>query len=181
MNLDKEISIKKPTFPISLSFPTILSTYTIVGFASFVVPFLLGQPQLVVGSIVNTALFLSALFLPQPLINAIILLPSLALISRGLVFGPLTPFLFIMLPFIWAGNWLLVNIFKQSILKKTSYWLAAILASVIKFIFLYTSANLLFKLHLIPQLFLTTMGIFQLTTALIGSGIAFLILKKYHD
>jgi hypothetical protein len=58
MNLDKEISIKKQTFPISLSFPTVLSTYIIVGFASFVVPFLIGYPQLVIGSIVNASLFL---------------------------------------------------------------------------------------------------------------------------
>jgi len=59
---------------------------------SFLIPFSLGHSQFLTGTLVNTFLFLAALFLPKRLLWPLIFLPSLAVLSRGLIFGPLTVF-----------------------------------------------------------------------------------------
>ena len=74
----------------------------------FAVPFLIGHPQLFVGSVVNAALVFAALHFKKYQILPIIILPSLAVATRGLVFGPFTIFLVYLIPFIWLGNMALV-------------------------------------------------------------------------
>lgn len=173
--------MKEHTFPISLSSQTILNTYIVVGFTSFALPFLLGHPQLVVGSIVNAGLFLGSLYLPRPMLYSIIFFPSLAVLSRGIIFGPATPFLTFILPFIWLANSLLVFVFKKISQLKGSYWLAVVSASLVKYLFLYGVTLILFNLKIVPKIFLTSMGVFQLITALTGGLITFFIKNFYYD
>lgn len=134
----------------------------------FFAPFFIGHPQIVVGVIVNAALVMAGLNLKNYKTLPVIIMPSLGVLSRGLIFGPFTIFLVYMIPFIWIGNAILVYSFKFSKLNK---WANLVLGSAVKTAFLFTAALLLVNLGVLPGLFLTTMGIFQLYTALIG-GIA---------
>lgn len=150
--------------------------------ASILIPFLLGHPQLLVGSVINMILTLVALNLSWKKALPIILLPSLAVALRGAVFGPFTVFLLYLTPFIWLGNSLFVGAIKKF---KRNNVVAVVLSSLLKAGFLYLSAFLLFKLGVIPKIFLTAMGVFQLYTALIGGSSALLIMqsigKKYGN
>ncbi len=167
---------KIKTLPISLT-PTFTRTiFTTLSFSSYAIPFLLGHPQVLVGSLVNAALYLSAILLPQRLFLPIIFLPSLAVLSRGLIFGPLTPFLLYIIPFIWLGNLLLVLSFKKIFhLSKANFPFSVIISAIIKMSFLYFCASTLFKLSLVPKLFLTTMGLIQGITAVTGGLLAYVI------
>lgn len=129
----------------------------------FFIPFLLGHPQWLVGTIVNAGLVLTALNLKGLKVLPPILLPSLAVLARGAIFGPFTPALLYMVPFIWLGNGILVNSFQSF---KPS--IALFVGALGKAGFLFTSAFLLNKIGLVPPLFLTAMGIMQLYTALSG-------------
>jgi len=154
-----------------------LFAYTMIG---FFVPFLLGHPQQLVGVLVNAALIVSALeagSLKKCL--PIALAPSLGVLSRGLIFGPFTPFLLYMIPFIWAGNLVLMVLVRS--LKRQggrNYWISLAAASLAKSGFLFSAALLLVSLAIVPPLFLTTMGMFQLWTALAGGGLAFALAKS---
>lgn len=138
----------------------------------FFVPFFLGHPQLLVGIIVNAALILSALNLKGYKLLPVIIAPALGAFSRGLIFGPYTIYLMYMIPFIWLGNALLVFCFKYFKLKLgKNYLFTLIIGALLKSGFLFLMAFLLYNLGIIPIVFLTAMGIIQLTTAFAG-GIA---------
>ena len=144
----------------------------------FLVPFLLGHDQLTTGIIVNTALILAALNLRNERLLPVILLPSLGVLSRGIIFGPFTIFLVYMIPFIWIGNFLLIYLIKRIHLNSNrNRWLALGLASSIKTAFLFASAFILVSLAIIPKPFLISMGIIQLITAVAGGIIAFSLQK----
>ena len=101
-----------------------------------------------------------------------IIAPSLGVLSRGLIFGGFTIFLVYMIPFIWIGNAVLVYTFKWLKLRlKMNYFLTLAIGAGVKSGFLFLSALLLYKLGLVPVVFLTAMGVMQLITAVSG-GIA---------
>jgi len=147
-----------------------------LSFLCFAIPFSLGHPQILVGSLVNAGLILSALLLPTRLFLPIVVFPSLSVLSRGLIFGPLTPFLFILIPFIWLGNLSLVLIFKK-IFSRSNYFLALISSALCKSSFLFISAKILVLIKVLPKPFLQSMGIIQLQTAFLGGLLAFLFFK----
>ena len=60
---------------------------------SFFVPFLLAHPPLLVGIIVTAMLITAALNLRGYKLLPVILLPSLGVLTAGLIFGPLSIFL----------------------------------------------------------------------------------------
>ena len=167
----------RPALPLSLSIVEERVVFLGLASLSFAVPFALGHSQMMTGVLVNAALFASAMLLPRRLFWPIILFPSLAVLSRGLIFGPLTSFLVYFLPFIWLGNLSLILIFKKTY-DRFGFPISALFASVGKSIFLFSFAKLFFNFHLVPRLFLTTMGIIQLATALSGGLLAFLFFKK---
>ena len=139
----------------------------------FFVPFLMGHPQMLVGVVVNAALIISALNLRGLKLLPVIIAPSLGVLSRGLLFGPFTIFLVYMIPFIWIGNWLLVYSFKRFNLdKKLNKGITLIVGSSIKALFLFAVAFTFVNLNIVPKLFLTTMGIFQFYTAILGGILA---------
>jgi hypothetical protein len=141
---------------------------------AFFVPFLIGHPQYVVGVVVNAALIMAALNLKDYRLLPIIMLPSLAVLSRGMIFGPFTFFLVYMIPFVWIGNFILVYVFKKLHFgNKMNKWVTLGIGAGLKTLFLFGAAFTLVKLELLPVFFLTTMGLFQLYTALAGGALAF--------
>lgn len=164
--------------PVNLSAAVSVSAFAGISALSFILPFLLGYPQWLVGTIVNAGLFLSAIFLPEKYFPAIAIFPSLGILARGAIFGPFTFSLVYFLPFIWIANLALVLIFKK-LFVYIKYIPAVFFSAVIKFLFLYVVANIYFGLHIVPKLFLQTMGIAQFLTALVGGIISFIIFKSY--
>lgn len=156
---------------------------------AFCAPFLLGHPQWFVGTIVNAVLFLSAIFLPKKLYLPIIIFPSLGVLARGIVFGPFTSFLVYFLPFIWLGNLILIVLFKKVFegekefkikgrvidFINTKYVFAVFCAATAKFLFLLVVSNIYLGTGIAPKIFVSTMGLNQLATALAGGLISFLI------
>lgn len=135
---------------------------------ALLLPFSLGHPQLLVGILVNTCLVLAALNLKSYKILPVALLPSMGVLARGLVFGPFTMFLVFMIPFIWAGNLILIFAIK----RLNNKWLALGLGAVLKTAFLYSIAITLIHAGVLPKIFAVSMGMLQLYTALAGGVIA---------
>lgn len=146
---------------------------------SFLIPFLISGPQLLTGTLVNCLLILGTRFVDKKNLLFISVLPSIAAVLNGLVFGKFTIFLVYFLPFIWLGNFILI----KSILylkEKLSLSLSVALGVVLKTAILFLTAFIYFNFKLVPEIFLTAMGVFQLATGMIG-GILFLGINKIYD
>ena len=156
---------------IAISDSYLFSLELVVPVLSFAIPFFISGPQLLTGTIVNTLLFLAAAKTSKKVAITSALLPSVGALLNGIVFGKFTPFLFYFLPFIWIGNLILINIF-----KRMSYSLFSMLTSAFtKSLFLFIFAFIFFKLSIVPQIFLTAMGIFQFATAILGGSLYLLL------
>lgn len=139
----------------------------------FLVPFFIGHPQYLTGIIVNMALVMAAFNLRNEKLLPVILLPSIAVFARGLIFGPFTMYLVYMIPFIWLGNFLLVYIMKRlSVSGRLKGYLSLGIGSIIKSGFIFIAAFALFSFGVIPKQLLTPMGIIQLVTAVAGGSLA---------
>lgn len=148
-------------------------TLELLGIASiaFFVPFLLGGPQLLVGTVVNGALIYAALRGRWTRLLPIVLLPSIAVLSRGMIFGGLTPFLVVLMPYIWLSNVILVSGIRFCSFGRCPAAVAVIASCAFKVAFLYTSASLLAQNGLIPEAMVHAMGTVQFITALAGAGL----------
>jgi len=167
-NINTSISIN--TFLKTYSFP-LLSSF------AFLVPFALNHSQILTGTLVNTTLFLSAYFFPKKYQLPLLVLPGLGVLTRGALFGPFTLFLVYFLPFIWFGNYLLINVFQKA--NKSFGVLPAIfLSAFAKQALLLLSARFYFSAKIVPAVFLTSMGSIQLITAILGGLIALIIINK---
>jgi len=143
---------------------------------SFFIPFLISGPQLLTGTLVNCLLILGTKFVDKKNHLIIAALPSIAAVLNGLVFGKFTIFLVYFLPFIWFGNFALI----RSIIylkEKLPLSLSIILSVIFKTLILYIAALVYFKFNLVPKIFLTAMGVFQLATGVMG-GLVFLGINK---
>jgi len=169
----KTVSICPPISVSQLAFGLILASTAVL---AFFIPFSLGYPQWLVGVIVNACLFSASIFLPKKYFIPLAILPSLGVLARGLVFGPLTMFLVYFLPFIWIGNIVLMFAFSY-LFSKIGYLKSIAVSSVAKFIILFLISNVYFSLSIVPAIFLNVMGILQFFTAIGGGLIAFIILK----
>lgn len=134
-----------------------------------VIPFVTSN-QLITGTIVNAGLFLAGRYFSPKHYWPVVVLPSLSVMARGIIFGPLTPFLYYFIPFIWVGNYFLVRIF-----RKTN---SVIVSSVVKAGILYIGANVFYIYKIAPEMFLTSMGVMQLLTAIFGGMVAWTVIKK---
>ncbi len=131
--------------------------------------------QLITGSIVNAVLFISTLTLGIEAGILIGFLPSLVSLFAGLLPVALLP----MIPYIILGNSILVLIFGA--LKNKSLLGGIIVASFVKFLFLYFSSSLVIELFIhksLPAGIISMMAWPQLITALVGGLIAYTIYKK---
>lgn len=131
-----------------------------------------GFPQPITGPLVNTVLYLAASIVGwQGGILIGILTPVVAAM-RGILPPPLTP----LIPFIALGNATMVVLFY--LLKSKNKIIAIIVASVVKFLILFSAVNLLVQ---VPPAVSKMMSLPQLITALTGGIVALLvmtILKK---
>lgn len=148
----------------------------IIGLTAFAIPFFISGPQWLTGTVVNTLLFIAVSRLPTRRLFPVIILPSVGAVLHGMLFGPLTLFLIYFLPFIWIGNSILMGVFAY-LRKRVSSIIGVITSAAFKSIFLFVVANIYFKFHLVPKMFITSMGFIQLVTAISGGLLAVFILK----
>lgn len=139
--------------------------------------------QLIIGSIVNSALVISALNLKGwKKIVLVTTMPSISTIVSGYIFGPVSIPMLYMMPAIWLGNFALIFSFKFLMLKKKQYyWLSAIVGIIAKVLIIFGLFTLIKLFGVFPQKAIPTlqksMSLIQLITATIGCVIGFTIYK----
>ena len=157
---------------LNLNTITLYTLYTL----SFLIPLLISKPQLLVGSAINLLITYSTLKYGFKKTLPILLTPSLVATGTGLLFGGATLFLVYLMPFIMISNILL----SYSISKKKNI-LGILIGIFLKVIFLYTATYILVQTIGLPSIFLTSMGLMQIYTALIGGSIGFGIFLLTRD
>ena len=149
-------------------------TYVLYALA-FTIPLIFNSTQLVTGTLINSLLYLSAERLSKKDIIPVVILPSLGAAAHGVLFGPQTVFLYYFFPYIWIGNYILIQVF--SYFRSLSSIARIIVSASAKFLFLFLFAQFYFRLKIVPSLFVTSMGYMQLITALTGGLVAWGITK----
>ena len=137
-------------------------------FTATIVP--LTGSQLIAGPIVNAILFLSVLFLGARVAILIAVVPSVIALLTGLLPFLLAP----MIPFIITGNIILVFTFNN---LKDSFLKGVLIASFLKFFFLFVSGFLVINFAIKETVIVSMMGWVQLFTALTGGLIAHLFYR----
>jgi len=130
--------------------------------------------QPITGPTVNAVLFLAVLLLDVEWALMLCLLPSLIALSVGTLPVALTP----MVPFIMTSNAILVISFY--LLKRKNFALGVITASVLKFLFLFSTSYIVVNLisaKPIAAKAATMMSWPQLITALTGGLLVYLFIK----
>ena len=174
MNIKTKLYLRvKDLMHISTVSSAISSTLemTILSTIALITPMFLKHPQILVGIIINALLIKGAISLKKYQVLPLIILPSIGVVLSGYLFGGLTKFVFYMIPTIWAGNAILVHIFKTRTEK--NYLSTLVLSSLAKTAFLFSIAFIMYKLSLIPRPLLMAMGYMQFITAMLGGLIVF--------
>lgn len=149
----------------------IISTAWFIGLVGIAAIVPLFHQQMITGPIVNTTLFAATIFLGTRMGIFVGLIPSIIALSVGMLPAPLAP----MVPYIMLGNAILILTF--GFLKDKNYWLAVIIASFLKFIFLYLTSSVVIGLLMKKELadsVTIMMSYPQFFTAL-GGGVLFWI------
>ena len=139
--------------------------------------------QLIVGSIVNTALIMSAINLKGwKKILGVVTMPSISTILSGYVFKSASVYMVYMIPAIWVGNFALVYAYKLIMLSKEKHYFLAGIAGIVVTVLVITGGFMLLRaFNIFPAKLVTTlqtaMTTTQLITATIGLIIAFGIYK----
>lgn len=139
--------------------------------------------QIIVGSLVNTALIISAINIKGwKKIIGIITMPSISTIVSGYIFGTASVYMAYMIPAIWLGNFALIYAYKSILLgKNKNYFVASVVGIVVKVAVIFASFECLNAFQIFPAKMVdnlqTAMGMTQLITATIGMIIAFAIYK----
>ena len=139
--------------------------------------------QLIVGSVVNTALILTAINLKGwKNILGVVTMPSVATILGGYVFKSASTLMVYMIPAIWIGNFVLVYAYKAIMIsKEKNYFLAGIVGVITKVAVIAAGFFILKAFGVFPNKMVATlqaaMTTTQLITASIGTVVAFVIYK----
>jgi len=144
----------------------------LLGIATFLPMFI--HLQWLTGPIINAILIITVVVVGVREALLVALVPSSVALAYGLLPLPLAP----MVPFIMMGNAIFVWFFDM--LRDRNYWLAVVVAAILKFIFLYSIASVLMRALLSAPLvnsLILMMGWGQLFTALVGGLLAWLFLK----
>lgn len=166
---------------IALVVPTFLGKLisSIFGVQSIVAQ----NSQIIVGSIVNTALIVSAMNLKGwKNIVGVITMPSISTILSGYVFKSASPYMAYMIPAIWIGNFALVYAYKLLMLgKNKNYFLAGIIGIIVKAAVIAGCFAVLNMFNIFPnklvQNLQNAMTVVQIVTATIGMFISYAIYK----
>ena len=150
--------------------------------------FLATNSQFVVGAIVNTCLIIAG-------INAkglkkmlcVVFLPSISALLSGCVLHISAIYTVYMIPFIWVGNFLLLILFKYLFVHKNiNYIITSVCAILAKCAVIFAGYNIFVYANVIPQnskvaqVLFASMGINQIITAVLGSIIAFGLIKLVY-
>jgi hypothetical protein len=127
---------------------------------------MMGMPQYVTGPLVNTMLYVAAVFVGIWGGVAIGLITPVVAFWRGILPPPLGP----MIPFIALGNVILVIVY--GLLEKRNKYVAVVAASIIKYLVLAGAVRLIVA---VPPKIAQMMQVPQLITALAGGAIAILL------
>ena len=139
------------------------SAYSLIAFC---MPLFFPHQQMFLGVAVNSMLICGALYISGKRLIPLIVLPSIGVLSQGLLFGSLSVYLLYMLPFIWIGNAILVFGIKAVFLEKRKHFVSGIVyAGAFKSVFLFCCAFGLYSLGLVPVMFLAAFGGMQFATA----------------
>ena len=165
---------------------TVLTILIIIG--AFLVPTFLAKiiplgkyQQLIIGSIVNMSLILTALYTKGTVKTfAIATLPSVSTILGGLLFGSMTLYSKTMIPAIWLGNFAFIFLYKFLFVhKRINYPVSAIIAIITKVAIIYLGFTIMTFTMTVPDMVKetlnTSMGLTQLITATSGSILASLV------
>lgn len=139
--------------------------------------------QLIVGTVVNTALVMAAVNLKGwKNILGVVTMPSIATILGGYVFKSASVFMVYMIPAIWIGNFVFVYAYKWLMLsKEKNYFISGIVGIITKVAIIAAGFLLLKAFGIFPDKMVATlqtaMTTTQLITATIGSLIGFVIYK----
>ena len=117
---------------VALLVPTFLAKLLTLTFGAN--SFIASHSQIIVGSIVNVALIVTAINVKGwKKIVGIITLPSISAILGGYVFKTASVYMVYMIPAIWVGNFALVYLYKLLMLNRNiSYFISGIIAIAIK-------------------------------------------------
>ena len=141
--------------------------------------------QIIVGSIVNTALIMAGLNLKGWIkLVLIATLPSLSAVGSGYIFGNLTKVTVFMIPGIWLGNFSLIMLMKYLYAnKEINYVISAAISILVKVAIIFGVLNIWMAFSILPNqgavanTLRNTMGLTQLITASIGAFISFVIMR----
>ncbi len=174
----------------------------LIGLIAFLVPTFLAQlinvifgkqsviaanSQIIVGSIVNTALIISAINIKGwKKIVGVVTMPSISTIMSGYIFKTASVYMIYMIPAIWLGNFALIYAYKYIMLgKEKNYILAGMIGIITKVLIIFGFFELLNLFNIFPTKLVSNlqkaMGLTQLITATIGMCIAFLIYKAENQ
>ena len=134
--------------------------------------------QIIIGSIVNTALILTAFNLKgRAKIFGVVAMPSISTILGGYVFHTASVFMVYMIPAIWLGNFALVYLFKLLLIAKNkNYFLTSVCAILTKVAIIFACFSIFRYANVFPEKIVTNlqtaMSVTQLITASIGAFIA---------
>ena len=174
------VDTKKIT-DIIITLLIIVGAFLVPTFLAKIIPLGANQ-QLVVGTIVNASLIMTALYTKGTIKTfAIATLPSISTILGGLLFANMTLYSKLMIPAIWLGNFAFIFIYKAIYVnKKSNYIVSAIVAILIKVAIIYGGFSIMNSVMNLPEMVRNTlnasMGVTQLITATSGSVLALAIM-----
>ena len=137
--------------------------------------------QIIVGSIVNTALIVAAINVKGwKKIVGIITLPSISTILSGYVFKTASVYMVYMIPAIWLGNFAIVYLYKLLFLNKNlNYFVTGIISIIVKVAIIFGGFSLLNLFGIFPEKLVqnlqNAMGATQAITATIGMIISYTV------
>ncbi len=137
--------------------------------------------QIIVGSIVNTALIVAAINVKGwKKIVGIITLPSISTILSGYVFKTASVYMVYMIPAIWLGNFAIVYLYKLLLLNKNlNYFVTGIISIIVKVAIIFGGFSLLNFFGIFPEKLVqnlqNAMGATQAITATIGMIISYTV------
>lgn len=181
--LKKQLVDTKNITDIIITLLIMVGAFLVPTFLAKIIP--LGKyQQIVVGTIVNTALIMTALYTKGNIKTIFIAtLPSMSNILGGFLFTPMTLYAKLMIPAIILGNFALILIYKAVYVnKKANYIVSAIFAIAFKVAIIYAGFSIMNVAITLPPMvektLSTSMGVTQLITATCGSALAFMIMTS---
>ena len=166
----ERIYLKRINLILTNRYFHLLSLYSL----SFLIPLIVSGPQILTGTLVNLLLILGISQFKLKEVFPILIFPSISAFLNQVLFGTVTFYLIYLIPFIVLSNLILVITYH----KGKNGVMSIFLSSFLKGVFLFSVIFLLTKLFSFPKIFLTSMVPIQFLTALLGTSLATLSLRK---